>query len=60
MCKDCENCEELPQESGVIDSARVKGDRLVIEYEAYSVDSSFDEKIKVKFCPMCGRDLTTL
>ena len=35
----------------------IKEKILNIEYNAYSCDSSFNESIKINFCPMCGRKL---
>ena len=35
----------------------ILGSVLVIEYNAYSCDSSFVESVEIKFCPMCGREL---
>lgn len=29
-------------------------DTLEFNYNAYSVDSSFNDEIKINFCPMCG------
>lgn len=40
-------------------SMRISGDSLIIEYDAYSVDSSFSESIKINFCMMCGKKLPT-
>lgn len=36
---------------------RIEGNKLVCIYNAYSVDSSFDEEIYISFCPMCGKSL---
>ena len=35
------------------------GTKLVmyLDYNAYSMDSSFEETIDIKYCPMCGREL---
>lgn len=36
---------------------RIYGDKLCIDYNAYSTDSSFNDEIKINFCPICGRKL---
>lgn len=38
-------------------SAIIKGSKLVLDYDAYSCDSSFYEEIDILFCPMCGKAL---
>ena len=30
---------------------------MYLYYNAYSIDSSFEEIIDIKYCPMCGREL---
>jgi hypothetical protein len=35
----------------------IKEDKLIADYDAYSADSSFDESIKINYCPMCGKKL---
>ena len=35
----------------------IEGNKLMVEYDAYSTDSSFNEEIQIKYCPMCGRSL---
>lgn len=37
--------------------AIIDGNKLIVEYDAYSTDSSFREEILIKYCPMCGRKL---
>lgn len=37
--------------------AIIDGNRLMFNYDAYSRDSSFNEEIEIKFCPMCGASL---
>lgn len=39
---------------------QIKGRTLNVEYDAYSVDSSFDIDIRISYCPMCGRKLEEL
>ena len=38
-------------------SAIIKGNKLILDYDAYSTDSSFYEEIEILFCPICGRSL---
>jgi hypothetical protein len=40
--------------------AIIKGNKLILDYDAYSCDSSFSEEIDIKFCPMCGVSLNAL
>ena len=56
MCKYCAegNNERLESEYA---GYRVTGDRLEVDYCAYSGDSSFEEAIKINNCPMCGQRL---
>lgn len=35
----------------------IQGNFLCLDYSAYSCDSSFNDTIEIKFCPMCGRKL---
>lgn len=35
----------------------IRGNHLCVDYAAYSCDSSFNDSIEIKFCPMCGRKL---
>lgn len=37
--------------------AIIEGNILKCNYDAYSCDSSFYEKIIINFCPICGRNL---
>lgn len=37
--------------------AIIKDGILILDYDAYSCDSSFNEEIKINFCPMCGKKL---
>ncbi len=43
-------------ECGWVD-VQIIGKTLDLKYDAFSVDSSFDTEIKIKYCPMCGRRL---
>ncbi|ANY29302.1 hypothetical protein [Bacillus phage PK16] len=62
MCKYCEtdgyHRTELI-EAECID-IRVVGNKLNLDYAAYSCDSSFEEDVKINFCPMCGQKLVEL
>ena len=62
MCKYCEtdgyhNTDLIEAEWIGI---RVIGDKLNLDYVAYSGDSSFEEAVKINFCPMCGKELVAL
>ncbi|ASR79643.1 hypothetical protein KAMFAM_239 [Bacillus phage Kamfam] len=62
MCKYCENTElhnAEPIEAEWIE-LKVIGDKLNLDYQAYSCDSSFEEAVKINFCPMCGKKLVAL
>ena len=62
MCKYCEAVElhnAEPIEAKWID-IKVIGDKLNLDYQAYSCDSSFEEAVKINFCPMCGKELVAL
>ena len=49
MCRKCN--KEIDSEYLVLD---IDGDELRIDYNAYSCDSSFNEKVSISYCPMCG------
>ncbi len=52
MCNLCE------KDIGFEDfSLYVEDDELVADYNAYSCDSSFNERVKINYCPMCGEKL---
>lgn len=53
MCKYCKSQTKLETEDTSL-KVKVQNSMLTLEYEAYSVDSSFDIDIKIKYCPMCG------
>lgn len=36
---------------------RLEGNLLIIDYDAYSCDSSFTSKVRINYCPMCGEKL---
>lgn len=36
---------------------QIKGRALNVEYNAYSIDSSFGADFHINYCPMCGRKL---
>jgi len=54
MCKYCEAGESLDFNMVL---AYLKGNRLALDYDAYSCDSSFEDFLEIKYCPMCGREL---
>ncbi|AGY46731.1 hypothetical protein BigBertha_223 [Bacillus phage BigBertha] len=62
MCKYCEitelhNAEPIEAEWIEI---KVIGNTLNLDYSAYSCDSSFEEAVKINFCPICGKELVEL
>ncbi|QFP93474.1 UNVERIFIED_ORG: hypothetical protein Xoosp15_209 [Xanthomonas phage Xoo-sp15] len=62
MCKYCETDGIHRTERIESDwlELRVEGNKLNMYYQAYSGDSSFEEDVKINFCPMCGQELTEL
>lgn len=38
---------------------RIEDSKLIVDYDAYSCDSSFYEEVKINYCPFCGRKLNT-
>jgi hypothetical protein len=57
-CKYCTGTKEITTYNFGNDlSVKIESDLLLICYDAYSLDSSFKEKFKIKYCPMCGREL---
>lgn len=36
---------------------KIEGTDLLLDYDAYSCDSSFNLKASIRFCPFCGRKL---
>ena len=57
MCNICEENELLDAEYLEI---KIEGNKLRLDYDAYSCDSSFNEEIEIKFCMSCGRKLKAL
>ncbi len=55
MCSFCREGRELADRS--IAEYVIQDNKLVIDYMAHSSDSSFEEEIEIKFCPMCGQEL---
>ncbi len=51
----CKTGEQF--ELGVV-SGTIKKDQLELSYNAYSSDSSFNEKQKINYCMHCGRKLS--
>ena len=56
MCKFCEKEEFLSEQNGGYDYVLIENNELKIcyDYDGREVDM---EPIKIKFCPMCGREL---
>jgi len=66
MCEFCDNKDKkgksIPNECLSFDCGTslcvsINGNQLMISYDAYSCDSSFDTDTTINFCPMCGRNL---
>ena len=57
MCNICEGNELLDAECLEI---KIEGNKLKLDYDAYSCDSSFNEDIEIKFCMNCGRKLKAI
>ena len=57
MCNICEGNELLDAECLEI---KIEGNKLKLDYDAYSCDSSFNEEIEIKFCMNCGRKLKAI
>lgn len=57
MCNICEENELMDSE---LLEVRIVGNKLKLDYDAYSCDSSFNEEIEVKFCMNCGRKLKAI
>lgn len=51
LCK-CELEFELPNLF-----AEMRNGKLIMSYDAYSIDSSFYEEVKINYCPICGESL---
>lgn len=51
-------CDSCKKDIGIEDfSLYIEGNILIADYNAYSCDSSFSEKVIINFCPMCGEKL---
>lgn len=58
MCNFCDEKEKISEcVLGPSLKMLLEGDEIRLEYDAYSVDSSFTEWIEIKFCPFCGEEL---
>lgn len=58
MCKYCDSVEKLPFNFKELSAGITDGHFLNIDY--YCGDdyyAFFDEKIKINYCPMCGKEL---
>lgn len=53
----CEYCEKQKDISNDWVELKVINGHLDINYDAYSLDSSFETEIKITHCPMCGEKL---
>lgn len=56
----CNFCNQRIKEPAILHSSlqmTLDGIELKLNYDAYSVDSSFTEWIEIKFCPFCGEEL---
>lgn len=56
----CNFCNQRIKEPAILHSSlqiTLDGTELKLDYDAFSVDSSFVEWIKIKFCPFCGEEL---
>lgn len=56
MCNFCSKGADNESLTNLLDVI-IYGNELILEYDAYSVDSSFYEEIQIRFCPMCGKSL---
>jgi len=56
MCSHCREGKGLETEFGSL-SITITDNKLCIDYNAYSCDSSFYQETEIKFCPMCGHEL---
>ena len=56
MCKFCEKKEFLSEQNGGYDYVLIENNELKICYD-YDGRGVYMEPVKIKFCPMCGREL---
>jgi hypothetical protein len=55
----CDSYTEKYEEGTIMDVVfNSKTNKIEFSYSAYSCDSSFDSKLKINYCPFCGRELT--
>ncbi len=54
MCNICEKKQLLNTEYAKVS---IEENKLKLDYDAYSTDSSFIEYIEIKYCMMCGKKL---
>ena len=52
MCSSCNETIEMDKFE-----LKIEDNKLVANYDAYSCDSSFNDKATINFCPMCGKKL---
>jgi len=56
MCDFCGSNRNVPEiEDSEYVVMTLDGDNMKLDYDAYSCDSSFNESIKINFCPYCGQ-----
>jgi hypothetical protein len=56
MCDKCEKEEDLGFDYVC---SRIVNNVIELEYDAYSVDSSFNVSLEIEYCPFCGKKLDT-
>lgn len=56
----CDICEENELIDAEYLEMKIEGNKLKLDYDAYSCDSSFIEDIEIKFCMNCGRRLKAI
>ena len=54
MCDFCKNEKRIYDD---FVKMKIKGDKLTIDYDAYSTDSSFETEVEIKYCMFCGTKL---
>jgi hypothetical protein len=55
----CSVCDEGYSLDTINLSVKIKGDKLILDYDAYTdCHYSFDEEIQINFCMNCGKDVS--
>ena len=57
-CSTCRDAEIMNTSFSNLE-IKITDGYLHIGYDAYSCDSSFNEKIRINYCPICGKKLIT-